>query len=266
MTRDLPSVEVVGAGRMGTALAVALREAGYRVAGPSGRGAAGEHADIVLLAVPDAALADAAHAIRPGRLVGHLSGATPLDPLSPHRGFSLHPLITITGAQAHRAGPSPFRGASAAVAGADEQAIGVAEELAQSLGMTAIHVEDRDRAAYHAAASIASNFLITLEWVAERLAATAGVGRDALAPLIFAAVRNWEELGPEAALTGPIVRGDAETLERQRAAVAERIPEHLALFDALAADTRDLAESRDARPAPSSTPPDPRTAPETEGR
>ncbi|HVE68480.1 MAG TPA: DUF2520 domain-containing protein, partial [Solirubrobacteraceae bacterium] len=98
-------------------------------------------------------------------------------------------------------------------------------------------------ALYHAAASMASNFLITLEAAAERLAATAGADRDLLAPLVRATVENWAALGPERALTGPVARGDEATVARQRAAVEERTPELLGLFDELTAATRDLAEA-----------------------
>jgi len=101
-------------------------------------------------------------------------------------------------------------------------------------------VADADRAAYHAAASIAANFLVALEAAAERLAQTAGVDRAALAPLVEAAAANWARDGA-AALTGPIARGDGETVERQRAAVAQRCPELLDAWDALAALTRDVA-------------------------
>ena len=97
---------------------------------------------------------------------------------------------------------------------------------------------DEDRVAYHAAASIASNFLVTLEGAAERLAATAGVDRELLVPLVRAAVENWAADGAERALTGPIARGDDETVARQRAAVEERTPELLPLFDALVDATR----------------------------
>jgi predicted short-subunit dehydrogenase-like oxidoreductase (DUF2520 family) len=99
-------------------------------------------------------------------------------------------------------------------------------------------VADSDRAAYHAAASIASNFLVTLEAAAERVAATAGVNRDALVPLVRATVENWASLGAERALTGPVARGDVETVARQREAIADRTPELLPLFDALVEATR----------------------------
>jgi len=102
-------------------------------------------------------------------------------------------------------------------------------------------VADDDRAAYHAAASIASNFLVTIEAAAERVAATAGVPRAALVPLVRAAVENWAALGADEALTGPIARGDEAVVARQRMAVAARAPELIDLFDALAGATRDLA-------------------------
>jgi predicted short-subunit dehydrogenase-like oxidoreductase (DUF2520 family) len=228
-------VLVVGAGRMGTALAAAFRGAGIEVLGPEGRGATGVDADIVLLAVPDRAIAEAAALISPGRLVGHVSGATTLDPLAPHEAFSLHPLTSATGAGTR------FAGVTAAVAGTTERARATAEHLATVLGMIPAHVADGDRAAYHAAASIAANFLVALEGVAEELAATAGLERTALVPLVETAVRNWAVQGPAAALTGPIARGDDDVVAAHRGAIAERMPQHLALFDALADATRTLA-------------------------
>jgi predicted short-subunit dehydrogenase-like oxidoreductase (DUF2520 family) len=107
--------------------------------------------------------------------------------------------------------------------------------------MRPARVAPEDRPAYHAAASLASNFLVTLEAAAERLAATAGVERALLAPLVLAAARQWAELGAERALTGPIARGDTATVERQRAALADRAPDLLPLWDALAHATSALA-------------------------
>jgi predicted short-subunit dehydrogenase-like oxidoreductase (DUF2520 family) len=88
---------------------------------------------------------------------------------------------------------------------------------------------------------MASNFLVALEAAAERLAATAGIRRAQLAPLVLASARQWAETGPERALTGPIVRGDAAVVARHREVVAERTPELLELWDALADATRALA-------------------------
>jgi predicted short-subunit dehydrogenase-like oxidoreductase (DUF2520 family) len=110
-------------------------------------------------------------------------------------------------------------------------------------------VAESDRPAYHAAASIASNFLVTLEAAAERVAAAAGVEREQLVPLVRATVENWARLGPERALTGPVARGDETTVARQRAAVYEFAPELVPLFDELVSATRALAASREPQPA-----------------
>ncbi|HWC86176.1 MAG TPA: DUF2520 domain-containing protein [Solirubrobacteraceae bacterium] len=231
-------VAIVGAGRLGRALAAALAQAGYAVAGPFGHGAAPGDVDAVLLCVPDAEIAGAAACVPPGPFVGHCSGATGLAPLAPHEAFSLHPLMTVTERGAD------FRGAGAAIAGTTGRALSLARELAGALGMRAVEVDERDRGAYHAAASMASNFLVTLEAAAERLASTAGVDRPLLVPLVRATVENWAELGPDGALTGPVARGDEETVSRQRAEVADRAPELLELFDALVGATRALAPGR----------------------
>jgi predicted short-subunit dehydrogenase-like oxidoreductase (DUF2520 family) len=229
---------IVGAGRMGMALARALSAAAIDVEGPLGRGASpSDAADAVLLCVPDDQIAAAAAALTPraGHLVGHTSAATPLTALAAHEAFSLHPLMTVTPDGA------TFAGATAAIAGTTPRALAAADALATTLGMRPVEVADADRAAYHAAASIASNFLVTLEGFAERLAATAGLERDPLVALVQASVANWATLGAAGALTGPIARGDEATVARQRAAVAERLPEDLALFDALTDATRRLA-------------------------
>jgi predicted short-subunit dehydrogenase-like oxidoreductase (DUF2520 family) len=235
--RELDSIAIVGAGRLGTALAAALGAAGLDVRGPLGRGADVTGEEVVLLCVPDGEIEGAAAAIVAGPLVGHCSGATGLAPLAPHEAFSLHPLMTVPAS----ARPTVFAGAGCAVDGTTDRALEVAEQLAALLGMRSTRIAEADRAAYHAAASIASNFLVALEGAAERLAATAGVDRALLAPLVRAAVEDWAERGAADALTGPIVRGDEETVARQRAAVAERTPDLLELFDALAGATRSLA-------------------------
>lgn len=231
-------VAVVGAGRLGTALAAALREAGWSVEGPLGRGV-DPQADTVLLCVPDAQIATAAATLAPrdGLLVGHCSGATTLAPLAPHEAFGLHPLMTVP-ADA----PTSFDGATAAVAGTSPRALATATTLATSLGMAPVEIDDDARPAYHAAASVASNFLLTLEDWAERLAASAGVPRGRLTPMVRATVDNWARHGAAPVLTGPVARGDHTTVERQRAAVEALCPEDLELFDAMVAATGRLAE------------------------
>ena len=226
---------VIGRGRVGFALTEALRHAGYDIDGPLGRGADGAGADAVLLCVPDGEIAAAAAHIAPGPLVGHCSGATGLGPLVPHEAFSLHPLMTVTTEGAD------FAGAGAAIAGSTPRAVRLATELAHALSMRPVEIAEADRAAYHAAASTASNFLITLEAAAERIAAAVGLEREQLVPLVRATVENWARLGPERALTGPVARGDEATVARQRAAVADAAPELIELFDALVTATRALA-------------------------
>ncbi|MHB1836367.1 MAG: DUF2520 domain-containing protein [Solirubrobacteraceae bacterium] len=232
-----PRVAIVGAGRMGTALAIALADAGAAVIGPLGRGAAAAGVDAVLLCVPDGDIASAAAAVAPGPAVGHCSGATGLEVVAHREAFSMHPLMTVAAQRA-----TSFAGAAAAIAGSTPAALELARTLAVMLGMRPVAVAPADRPAYHAAASIASNFLITLQACAERLAATAGLRREDLVPLVRATVENWAALGPERALTGPVARGDTLTIARQRAAVAERAPDLVGLFDALVDATRALAQ------------------------
>lgn len=254
-------VAIVGSGRLGSALARALRTTGVEVEGPLGRGAAPE-SETVLLCVPDAEIARAAGEIRaagsestsragglgPGtaraqRFIGHVSGATPLTALAAagREAFGLHPLQTFAGGE----GLDAFDGVGCAIAGATPEALAVARDLAERLGMTPIEISDAERAAYHAAASIASNFLVTLQTAAEELAAGAGIepvdARALLGPLVRSTVDNWIELGPAAALTGPVARGDDATVGRQRDAVETHAPHLLPLFDELVQHTRTLA-------------------------
>ncbi len=223
---------VVGRGRLGRALAGALAAAGAPVEGPLGRGAAvGAHVDVVLLCVPERELAAAAAAVPHGPLVGHCSASAPLSVLAPHERFSAHPLMTVTEAGA------TFSGAACAVDGSSARALDAAVGLATRLGMVPVRVPAERRALYHAAASMATNFLVTLEAAAERLASECGIERAHLAPLVRATVANWEAQG-FGAITGPIARGDDATVAAQRAAVAERAADLLPLWDALAERTR----------------------------
>ena len=237
-------VSVVGDGRLGGALAGALRAAGVDVPGPTGRGTRPSPSDAVLLCVPDAEIQAAAGEVA-GRaaFVGHTSGATALSALASagDGAFGLHPLQTFAGGEA----PERFHGVGCAVAGATPAALAFAERLAGILGMRPFPIADEVRAAYHAAASIASNFLVTLMSAAEQAAAGAGLepaeARALLAPLVRSTVENWAVLGPERSLTGPVARGDEATVTAQRAALAQTAPELLRLFDELAERTRGLA-------------------------
>jgi predicted short-subunit dehydrogenase-like oxidoreductase (DUF2520 family) len=221
---------------MGRALALAFKGVEMRLEGPFGRGADGVGADVVLLCVPDSAIAAAARAVRRGPLVGHCSGISTLTPLAPHESFSFHPLMTVP-----EEAMVSFAGAGCAVAGSTSRAQEMAIWLATRLRMRPFTVADEKRALYHAAASIASNYLVTLENAAEQLGSLAGVDRELFIPLVRAAVENWARLGARRALTGPIARGDAATASRQRAAVESQAPRLLPLWDVLAAATQALA-------------------------
>jgi predicted short-subunit dehydrogenase-like oxidoreductase (DUF2520 family) len=230
----LPSCAIVGAGRLGSALAAALPGS----TGPFGRGVELPDADVVLLCVPDGAIAEAAASVSPGPIVGHCSGATTLQPVlaAGHEALSMHPLMTVPHDR-----PADFTGAGAAVAGSSERAVHAARVIAARLGMRPVVIADEDRVAYHAAATIASNFMTTIEGAAERLGATAGMDRALLVPLLRATVDSWAELGAARALTGPFARGDETTVARHRAVISERTPDLLPLYDALATATRALA-------------------------
>jgi len=238
-------VGIVGPGRVGTALARALSDAGVDVDGPVGRGGRPAGCDAIVLCVPDGEIEAAAELVTAAApFVGHTSGATPLSALA-HAGvpaFGLHPLQSF----AHPG--VRFAGAGAAVSGTTPEALAFATGLAERLGMRPFEIDDDGRAAYHAAASVASNFLVTLQAAAEAIAAGAGLDREEaralLAPLVRQTVENVAELGPEAALTGPIARGDGATVAAQRAAVEETAPELLDLFDELVRATRALAAQR----------------------
>lgn len=234
---DTARIAIVGSGRLGTALATALLRSGCQIEGPLSRGADGAGCDVVLLCVPDAEIANAARVVVNGPIVGHTSGATPLTPLAPHERFSMHPLLSVS-----REG-TVFGGAGCAVDGSTPRALEVAKSLAGGLGMWPFHVAEADRPLYHAAASMASNYLVTLEGAAESLFATAGVRREHIAALVRSAMDQWAIVGARAALTGPIVRGDEHTVARQREAVAKRAPATLPLWDALTDATRALAQS-----------------------
>jgi predicted short-subunit dehydrogenase-like oxidoreductase (DUF2520 family) len=244
---DIPSplsatkLVIVGRGRVGGSLAKAAELAGIDVRLIS-RDEAVDEADAVLLCVPDDAIAEACERVAGSApLVGHVSGASTLDVLARahEQGaatFSLHPLQTFAD------GETSASGTPAAIAGSDEAALSYARSLGEALGMRPFEVPEESRAAYHAAAAMASNLLVALEESAAELIERLGIedARELLAPLVLRTAANWVERGP-AALTGPIARGDHATVERHRAALAEAAPELLTVYDALAARAEAVA-------------------------
>ena len=232
----LDRVTIIGAGRLGRALASALADRGITVRGPLPRGEWEDRLsenEIVVLCVPDGEIARVARSINVNAIVGHCSGSMTLEPLSPHRGFSLHPLLAITG------DGTRFDGAAAAIAGTNEKTLDVARQLALALRMEPITVFG-DRTLYHAAAVLASNYLVAVEETAATLGSAVGLERRHLAKLAESALSNWARDGA-ASLTGPIVRGDEAVIARQRDAIAITFPKLVSFWDALTERTRSIA-------------------------
>jgi predicted short-subunit dehydrogenase-like oxidoreductase (DUF2520 family) len=239
---------VVGPGRAGGAIALALREAGWRLDRSYGRhddltnAAAGVEA--VIIATPDRAIGDVARAIRPVHttVVVHLSGAAGVSVLEPHlRRAAVHPLMTLPDAAT---GAARLRGGWFAIAGDP-----FAREIVDSLHGHSFAVADEQRALYHAAASVASNHLVVLLAQVERLAAAAGVPFAAFLPLVRASVDNVEAMGARRALTGPAARGDHDTIARHlEAIVGSERPLYRALSDAARTLASASASVDDDRP------------------
>lgn len=236
---------LVGPGRAGTAIARVLVDRGVTAVAVAGRDAtgastrrvaevlgapalsvaeAGRDADLVVLATPDAAIADASRAVAsslcPGALVIHLSGVASLrelDGLANERPDvelgSLHPLQALPNGAL---GSRRIAGSWCAVDGSPR-----VERLALTLGMRPFRVRESDRVRYHATACIASNHLVALLGQVERLARSAALPFEAFLPLVRATLDNIEQLGPRDALTGPIARGDFATVARHVDALPE---------------------------------------------
>lgn len=259
-------IALVGPGRAGTTIALALMEHGHEIVGVAGRApdaasttaaaaclstdavlvsAAGRGAEIVLLATPDRSIAQVCDAIADSleqhALVVHLAGSCGLDVFDAlHarrpdvRLGALHPLQSFPSTTA---GVARLAGSWAAVAGDEEVTV-----LAAQLGLRTFEVSDADRARYHAAAVVASNHIVALLGQVQRLAASSGVPLEAFAPLVEASVGNAFAMGPQDALTGPVARGDLGTVERHLAALdaADRDA-----YRALAREAARLAGGRD---------------------
>jgi predicted short-subunit dehydrogenase-like oxidoreductase (DUF2520 family) len=210
------TITVIGSGRVGSAVGARLRERGVALA---------DDGELVLLCVPDAAIAEVAQRIEPGSWVAHVSGATSLASLDPHElRFSMHPLQTFT----RRRGPEQLDGAFAAVTGESDAARDRGFWLADTLGLRPFVLADEARPLYHAGAAIASNYLVTLHRVASELLAAAGAPPEALVPLMRRTIDNGFEL------TGPIERGDWQTVETHRRAIRSAAPELEPMYDVLA--------------------------------
>jgi predicted short-subunit dehydrogenase-like oxidoreductase (DUF2520 family) len=221
---------VVGAGRVGRAVAARLGES--IPTRTTGRELELGEAELVLLCVPDRAVAEVAAAVPRGPWIAHTSGACTLAELDPHaRRFSVHPLQTFTLAR----GPEQLDGAWAAVSAESDDALAAGFALARLLGLHAFELDDDQRPLYHAGASIASNYLVTIHWAASELFRAAGAPPEGLELLMRRTIENGFEL------TGPISRGDWATVERHLAVIRARRPQLEPMYRALADTTETVA-------------------------
>jgi predicted short-subunit dehydrogenase-like oxidoreductase (DUF2520 family) len=254
---------IVGAGRVGTSLAVLWQRAGHRILAVAGGSATPERvarylpgvpvldpveaargAEVVVIATPDGVIAEVcdaiarAGALAPDAAVLHASGATPLEALAAARDagsrvLSVHPLQTCPTVDAAL---ERLAGAGFAVTAEDDDGFALGERLARDAGGRPFRLADELKPLYHAAAVFASNYLVTVTALAYELERASGIEDPAsiLAPLQAATLANVERVGPGDALTGPAVRGDAGTVARNLEALAERVPEAVAPYVALA--------------------------------
>jgi predicted short-subunit dehydrogenase-like oxidoreductase (DUF2520 family) len=271
----MKSFSIVGAGRLGTVLAAALVRRGWRIglivdkdprAAREGRrivgqgraaaslGASAWRAGVVIIAVPDGAVRRVAAALAgsvaswKGRTVLHTSGLLPARVLEPLRKkgaavASLHPIQSFPRKDAPT---SVFKGITWGLEG-EPAGIKVAERIVRSLGGSVLLLSEQDKPRYHAACSLASNAFVALEWTACGVLRAEGIGEKEasamLAPLVQGTLQNVKDLGPEGALTGPILRGDVASV-REHLEALERDPGAREVYAALGRRILRLAQQR----------------------
>ena len=266
-----PRIAIIGAGRLGTVLAVAVHQAGYRIVACASRSLASavalarlipgcralqsptmaaQAADVVFLTVPDDAIAvvEAEIPWTASQLVIHCSGAEPAAILDSAlragaRVAGFHPLQTFADLEGGLANLP----ASAIGIEADEASWPWLSELARQLDTHPLRISSEHRARYHAASVLVSNGTVGLVALGAELWKTLGIDRDtavkALLPLLRGTVRNIESLGVPGALTGPVLRGDVGTVQKQSQALSDD-PRALSVYNALADWLIELAIER----------------------
>ena len=272
-----PQIAIVGPGRLGTALALALREAGYRVSElivrkqrdskSHARRLASQlrtrlvkpaeaklEANLVWLCVPDSAIGACANSLAPlgrweGKIIFHSSGALLAAKLSSLRKrgaavASVHPLMTFV-----RNTRPNLRGVPFAIEG-DPAAIRAARKIVRDLGGEPFPLKQRDKILYHAWGAFASPLMITLLAEAENVAAAAGVrsaaARKRMLPILRQTLQNYAEHGAAASLSGPLVRGDITTV-RQHLRALSQVPRAKEVYAALARSALHTLPVRDRR-------------------
>ncbi len=282
-----PSVSIIGSGRLGQALAIALRSSGYPILAFVGRRAtsAGKAAasidkfekpvlalsadqlcqlpvsDLVLITTPDdaiksmaEALANSQSSVRSGQTVLHTSGALASEVLSPlskagfHTG-SLHPLVSVN---EPRAGAKALRGAFYCLEG-DKTALRVARLIVRDLKGASFSIQPESKALYHAAAVMASGHLVALFNLATEMLASCGISQRSaqriLLPLVESTVNNLKVSDPEQALTGTFARGDLVTVQRHLKALSRKeLAQALEVYKLLGLRSIQLADKAGIEP------------------
>jgi len=270
------SFSIVGCGKVGKALGKSLVDAGYAAAGTASKSLSSAKkaadllqtgrysdvpweitasADVVLITTPDGAIADTCRLIaenkgfKPNAVVLHCSGALPSTILSSAGRCgaftgSMHPLQSFAADDFSR---NPFAGIIVDVEG-EPPALAIARQMATDLGATCLVIETNAKTLYHAAAVVASNYLVTLLALAFKLLSEAGISGptaySVLQPLIKGTLANIQTVGIPQALTGPIARGDIETVKQHIAAIESKTPQLLDLFKTLSFHTIEIASAR----------------------
>jgi predicted short-subunit dehydrogenase-like oxidoreductase (DUF2520 family) len=247
-----PSISIVGAGSLASGLAASLRAKGYKIveiitrarpisvrkgrilaksvgAESATMGAARLDADVLVIAVPDDAIAGCALAVAKrgfgSRVVLHCSGALPSDELKPLKKAgaavgSMHPLMSFV-----RTKRPELKGVLFTVEG-DSKAVAVASKMARDIGGVVFPIDKRKKALYHAFGAFTSPLLIAHLSAAEVIGRAAGLPPDsirrAMRPIIEATLDNYFRKGPEKAFSGPLVRGDVETIRKHHSALSRR--------------------------------------------
>lgn len=249
------SIAIVGIGRLGTALTHQLSKAGYRVSKIISRKSPRPKrlsADVVWFCVPDAEIARVAETFAEhlwrGKVAFHSSGVLTSDVLSAlHPGgayvASVHPLMTFVKGSVPDLAAVPF-----AIEG-DPSAVRVAQRIVRDLGGRPVEIRKKDKVAYHAFATMVCPLLVSLLSASEKAAALAGLtkaeGRRRMMPIIRQTLRNYEKLGPAGAFSGPIVRGDVETIRAHLKTLA-KVPAAKKTYAALAGAALDFLPSRNS--------------------
>lgn len=273
-TRHFHTFTIIGTGKVGTAIGFLLNKAGYKVVAICDKSSAElkkalpytkgkkfqkstdavKQADCILITTPDDTIATACEEFSlsgtlKGKFVFHMSGAGGLDLLQSAKKAgayvaSIHPLQSFSSIdQAIKNIPGSYFGVTA-----DKKALSTAKNIVRNLGGIPVEISPDQKPLYHAAACLASNYLVTLMNTVETIYRSIGISekdaRKAYLPLVYGSLRNIEKSGPVLALTGPIARGDSGTIKKHLAAIHKTLPQYSSFYSSLGLITVKIARQK----------------------